>query len=267
MQKQADKYQWDSQDYAAHSEVQQQWALELIEKLGLGKNEHLLDIGCGDGKVTAVLARYLPGGRVTGIDSSAEMIALAEKNHGTTATNLSFLLQDAGSLSFVQEFDVVFSNAALHWVIDHRPVLRGIYQALKPEGRVLVQMGGKGNAAPVVRAMETVMKAEQWQEYFTGFTFPYGFYSPKEYTPWLKEAGLTIQSIKLIPKIMVHKTRKRFAGWLRTTWLPYLQRVPPELHDAFLDQVLDTYLGKEYPKSEQVATDMQRLEYLAVRPK
>jgi trans-aconitate methyltransferase len=260
------KYAWNAADYAGHSEVQQQWALELIEKLGLRGDEHLLDIGCGDGKVTAALAQHLPKGRVVGVDSSADMIALAEKSHGTMAPNLSFLLQDASRLAFVRKFDVIFSNAALHWVVDHRPVLKGMYQALKPGGRVLVQMGGKGNAALVVRAMETVMKQDQWRDYFADFTFPYGFYSPEEYTPWLKEAGMAVQSIKLIPKDMVHTNKKRFAGWMRTTWLPYLQRVPSDLHDDFLHQVLNAYLGKNFPEDKPVTTTMQRLEYLARRP-
>ena len=70
--------------------------------------------------------------------------------------NVSFVLKDAQSSTFEEEFGTVFSNACLHWVIDHRPVLADVRRCLKPSGRVLLQMGGKGNAATVLRAIDTV---------------------------------------------------------------------------------------------------------------
>jgi len=100
-------YQWNGDDYAANSQVQLQWALELMEKLEPCGDEHLLDIGCGDGKVTAMLAARLDRGRVVGIDNSKSMIDRARKRFGTTTKNLEFVLQDAGSLSFDQQFDQV----------------------------------------------------------------------------------------------------------------------------------------------------------------
>lgn len=72
-------YAWDAKDYAKNSQNQFQWAKELIQKLKLQGNEALLDIGCGDGKITAELAKCLPNGRAVGIDSSAQMIKLARQ--------------------------------------------------------------------------------------------------------------------------------------------------------------------------------------------
>jgi trans-aconitate 2-methyltransferase len=262
------KYQWNAADYAGHSEVQQQWALELMQQLDLGGDEHLLDLGCGDGKVTAALAAGLPDGRVVGIDSSHQMIGLAAATYPTTTNNnLSFQRHDVRFLSYEQQFDVVFSNAALHWVVDHKPVVQGIFQALKPGGKVLVQMGGKGNAEELIATLDTIMQQSGWKEYFTGFTFPYGFYAPEEYAPWLQEAGFTDLSLDLKPKVMSHKTRERFTGWLRTTWLPYFERIPPSLQEEFIETVVDTYLGA--PTEDDtgaVTTRMQRLEYMARRP-
>ncbi len=194
-------FQWNASDYAKNSSVQQAWARELIARLGLNGNETLLDIGCGDGKVTAEIAQILPEGTVVGVDSSKEMIQLAKQNFPrTTHPNLSFAQQDAQHLNFKGQFDIVFSNAALHWILDHRPVLAGIYQALKPKGRVLVQMGGKGNARQLIDFVEQVLQESEWQKYFADFLFPYGFYSPEEYAPWIKECGLELLQIALIPK-------------------------------------------------------------------
>ncbi len=158
---------WNASDYAENSSVQQAWARELIAKLELNGKEALLDIGCGDGKVTAEIARVLTEGTVIGVDSSKEMVQLAKRNFPPTSyPNLSFVQQDAQYLNFKEQFDVIFSNAALHWVLDHRPVLTGIYQALKPEGKVFVQMGGKGNAEQLIALVEQILQQSEWQKYF-----------------------------------------------------------------------------------------------------
>ncbi len=125
-------FQWNASDYAKNSSAQQAWARELITKLELNGKEALLDIGCGDGKVTAEIAQVLTEGTVIGVDSSKEMVQLAKQNFPPKSwPNLSFDQQDAQHLNFKEQFDVIFSNAALHWVLDHTPVLIGIYQALK----------------------------------------------------------------------------------------------------------------------------------------
>ena len=113
-------YRWDSRDYELHSSGQRRWARELIAKLSLEGTEELLDIGCGDGKVTAEIAGLLGEGRVIGIDSSESMIALATTRYPPADhSNLSFRLMDAVNMHFDGLFDVVFSNAALHWVRNH----------------------------------------------------------------------------------------------------------------------------------------------------
>lgn len=136
---------WDADDYSRNSQLQSGWAGELLGKLALQGDERILDLGCGDGRTTAILAARLPAGSAVGIDSSAEMIALAREHFPAEShPTLRFQLADAGSLPFAGAFDVVFSNAALHWVLDHRPLLAGIRRALVPGGRLLLQMGGEG---------------------------------------------------------------------------------------------------------------------------
>ena len=112
---------WNAADYAANSAVQQTWARELIARLNLRGDEHVLDVGCGDGKVTAEIARAVPRGSVSGVDASAEMIAFARKTFPPAKIpNLKFQICDARKIRFrATQFDLVFSNAALHWVDDH----------------------------------------------------------------------------------------------------------------------------------------------------
>lgn len=229
------------------SPAQHQWAQELIGKLQLRGNEHVLDIGCGDGKITAEIAQHLPSGEVVGIDTSPEMIRFASDHFSHDRfPNLSFVEMSAQEITFRDRFDVVFSNAALHWVMDHRPVLAGIGRSLCPGGRLLIQMGGRGNAARIFEAFEALRQHPPWDHQFAGFSFTFGFFGPVEYRAWLHAAGLEPVRIELIPKDMVYPSREGFASWVRTTWLPHLQYLPPDQRPLFIDALYDTY-GTLYP--------------------
>ena len=234
----------------------------MIGKLILRGDEQVLDIGCGDGKVTAEIARRVPQGSVVGIDSSGEMVRFAKEQFPSEAyPNLSFVVMNAQALTFCDEFDLVFSNAALHWVPDHRPVIAGIFRSLRPEGRLLVQMGGKGNAAQAFEAFEVLRKEPPWNQYFEGFSFTFGFFGTEEYRIWLRTGNLMPVRVELIGKDMVHRTPEEFAGWIRSTWLPYMQQVPRELQSRFIDSLYSQYCAM-YPKdsSGAIHIGMVRLE-------
>jgi trans-aconitate methyltransferase len=253
---------WNADDYAKNSAQQQSWARELISKLGLRGDERVLDIGCGDGKVTAELAAQVPRGSVVGLDSSSQMIEFARSAFAPSIyPNLSFVVGDAADLHFEHQFDVVFSNAALHWIYDHRPVLAGISRALRPDGRILLQMGGQGNASEILAVVESVARETEWKSYFENFGFRYGFHGPVEYARWLREAGMHPQRVQLVPKDMVHAGADRLAGWFRTTWMPYTQVIPTQHRDKFIAEVIARYVQSHPPDSAgQVHVKMVRLE-------
>ena len=161
------RQKWNAEDYAKNSSAQQKWAQELISKLALLGYESVLDIGCGDGKISAQLALALKEGNVVGIDLSEDMIRLAtEKFSSSEYQNLSFLRMDAMDIRLPMRFDVVFSNATLHWVKDHVAVLRGIRTCLKTGGKVLLQMGGRENADDVFGAIQMVTESSRWKPYY-----------------------------------------------------------------------------------------------------
>jgi trans-aconitate methyltransferase len=259
---------WNARDYSQNSSAQQKWAHELIDKLHLRGDEHVLDIGCGDGKVTAELARRVPGGVVVGIDNSRDMVWFARETFPeSTHANLFFLHCDAAAMQFQDQFDVIFSNAALHWIVNHRPVLQGISRALKPKGRILLQMGGRGNAAGVLGVVNGVASAPKWSKFFQDFRFPYGFHGPEDYCDWLAESGLAPQRIELIPKDMIHASIDKFSGWFRTTWMPWIQSVPEDRREEFIETVIIRYLSA-HPVDEigRVHVEMVRLEVEARGP-
>jgi len=253
---------WDPADYHASSSAQKEWADELLAKLSLAGDERVLDLGCGDGKVTARIADELPGGTVVGVDLSQEMIEFAREHFPREEhPNLSFAQADARELSFAGAFDVVFSNATLHWVVDHKPVLASISRALVPGGRMLAQMAGRGNAAGILAVLSDMLMESRWGRYFDGFEFPYGFHGPEEYRGWLADAGLRPVRLELFEKDMVQQGAEGLAGWVRTTWMPYTDRVPEHLRAEFVDEIVGRYTLLFPPDSDgQVHVKMVRLE-------
>ncbi|MHC4994757.1 MAG: class I SAM-dependent methyltransferase, partial [Planctomycetota bacterium] len=185
--------------------------------------------------------------------------------HGDVA-NLGFELGDFSALKFDREFDVVFSNAALHWVRDHGPVLKGIADALKPGGKALLQMAGRGNARGVLEVVETVRRSPVWDEYIDDFTFPFGFWGPMDYGRWLIGSGLRGTRMELIAKEMTQDGADGLAGWIRTTWLPYTQRVPGDRRDAFVDEIVTGYIDRHGLDDDgRVTVEMVRFEAELVR--
>ena len=260
-------FRWDASEYARNSAAQLGWALELIEKLELTGDESVLDLGCGDGKVSAEIARRVPAGQVLGVDSSEDMIALSRRSFSPSGfPNLGFQRGDARALNFDARFDVVFSNATLHWVKDHGPVLKGAARSLRPRGRILFQMGGRGNGAEIFEVAQRMVATPEWGRFFAPFEFPWGFYGPDEYIPWCSAAGLRVRRIELLPRTMLQKGAEGLSGWIRTTWMPYTERVPEDRRDAFIQEATERYLDLHPPDAQgNVGVEMIRLEIDAVK--
>lgn len=255
-------HHWQPADYAANSAVQLAWARELLARLPLSGDEHILDVGCGDGKITAEIARAVPHGSATGIDASAPMIAYAREQF----PGPEFQVMDARHIHLPQRFDVVFSNAALHWVDDHPAFLQGAARALRPGGRLLISCGGRGNAQAVVVALHAVMRRKHWRDWFRGMPTPYFFYGPEAYRGWLERTGFATHSVALAPQDAAYAGVAGLAAWLRTAWLPYTQRVPEAERDAFITAVAERYVTTHPPDAAgDVLVRMVRLEIDAVK--
>ena len=261
------KIAWNAADYAANSLVQQTWARELIANLNLRGDEHILDVGCGDGKITAEITRAVPRGSVTGVDASPQMIAFAKKTFPPAKfSNLKFQIMDARKIKFARRFDFVFSNAALHWVTDHQAILHGAASVLKSGGRLVVSCGGKGNAQDVFVALRPEIRLKRRRKFFLKMATPYFFYAPGDYEKWLPKFGFKINTLKLAPKDATYEGHDGFAAWLRTTWIPYVQRVPENLREEFIAAIAERYLAKHPLDADgRVHVKMVRLEIDAVK--
>ena len=258
-------YQWDAADYERHSSSQQQWARDAIQALKLSGDERVLDIGCGDGKVTAELAAHIPDGLVLGIDSSETMIEFANRRFPPAFfPNLQFRWGDATRLPYHHEFDLVVSFSSLHWISDHIAVLGGIKRVLKPPGCTLLQFGGQGNAALISDVANELTTDRRWKGYFVGFTYPWYFYGVEEYRGFISRVGLSPERVELIPKDMVHDGKEALKGWVRTVFLPYTERLPEALREDFVEQIAYTYIERRpIDENGHVHVQMVRLEVQA----
>jgi trans-aconitate methyltransferase len=126
-------------------------------------------------------------------------------------------------------------------------------------------MGGKGNAADIVDIATDMIQHPPWIGFFEDFEFPYSFFSDEEYGTLLDVSGFKARRIELIPKDMVQQGKEGLAGWLRTTWMPYIERVPADQQARFVNEIIDRYLY-QFPldNNGQAHVQMVRLEVEAV---
>lgn len=258
---------WDPDDYSRNAPAQTAWATDLIPLLELSGDEVILDLGSGDGRVTAALASLVPDGHVVGLDASPAMVAHARRHHGAAHPNLEFVLGDMQTVPFRQRFDRVFSNACLHWAQDLSAVADGIGRVLRPRGRAVLQCGGAGNAAPMVAVLDGLIRSPAWAPYFPDTAFRYTFPDDAFFRTLLVTGGLAPIEVGLIPKMMVLAGRDGLAGWVRTTWLRYTRAVPADQRKAFVDALVDGYLVRHPPRPDgTVEVPMVRLQAVAERP-
>lgn len=216
------------------SDPQFSWALEQLERLPLQGDEVVLDAGCGSGRVTAELAERLPQGRLYGVDVAPSMAAHAQRVLGDRATILS---QDLVDLELPEPVDAIFSNATFHWIKDHDALFAALRRAMKPGARLVAQCGGKGNIDRFRRLADEVAAQQPFAEHFTGWQGPWNYAPAQTTEERLRGAGFTEVSCWLEPKSVEPADPRAFT---RTVCLVrHLDHLPPELHDAFLDRVLE----------------------------
>jgi trans-aconitate 2-methyltransferase len=179
-------HEFNGKEYEKASSHQKEWGSRMIEELDLRGDERILDLGCGDGALTAQLARGVPRGSVLGIDASVGMIETAEKH---AAANLRFERRDINALDYREAFDVVFSNATLHWIKDHGNMLHRVYRALRAKGIIRFNFAAAGNCSHLFRVVRQAMSRPEYSSRFADFDWPWFMPTPKEYEDILHQSA------------------------------------------------------------------------------
>jgi trans-aconitate methyltransferase len=212
---------------------------EFIKRLNIQETSTVLDVGCGDGKISAAIARAYPHGEIIGIDLSPAVIDSANSAFANYS-NLHFAVQDAAKIHFNDQFDLIFSVSVMQWIFDQKLALHCMKQALKPGGRLCIQMP-TGLPLALEQALYTTIASEKWGAYFTEFRAPWKFYQEAEYLELLGEANLTPIRLEIFTEQELFLTKAAFQEFLKQ-WLPHLKALPADLEDLFLSELVDHYL-------------------------
>lgn len=225
----------DAEDYKNNSSLQWKWAMESLEKFPIDERDKILDVGCGDGAVTALIASRIPLAIVIGLDISREMINHAKENNA--APNLIYMQGDVRKLPFDGQFDIVVALLSLNWVKEQKEALASIKQALKPGGKALITRPGKqpSNLGPVALKL---VKQERWAPYFPDFEEKKHYFALEEYSALLKDTGLTIEAISQTSTSTFFKDREALLGFFRPL-CNFIQHLPSDLQRQFLEEVVD----------------------------
>lgn len=245
---------WDPERYARNARFVADLGMPVVELLDPQPDEHILDLGCGDGALTEKLVNM--GCRVTGVDGSAEQIAAAQ------ARGLDAHTMDGHHLTFDPVFDAVFSNAALHWMKQAPDaVIAGVWNALKPAGRFVAECGGYGCVNTIVTALTAGLEARGIRG---GEINPWYFPTDDAYRERLEKQGFVVRYIALIPRPT--PLPGDIIGWLDTFAESFTSRLPEEERPGFLAEIRDALKPKLCDENGLWTADYIRLRFAADKP-
>jgi trans-aconitate 2-methyltransferase len=234
--------EWNASEYALISGLQKAMAEEVLALLDVEGFERILDVGCGDGKITAEVAARVPQGEVLGVDASQEMINFASTHFGPALwPNLRFEVVDARRLPFQEEFDLIVSFNALHWVPEQDAALRSIRSAIKSDGRALLRLVPVGERKSLENVVEEIRLSPGWSAYFREFHDPYLRLTPKQYGDLAEKNGFRVLRIHTEAKAWDFKSREAFLAFCAVGCVEWTRRLPAAERPAFINDVLDRY--------------------------
>jgi SAM-dependent methyltransferase len=212
--------------------------------------ERILDLGCGDGVLTAKLASM--GCDVIGVDASSAQVEAAKK------LGVEARVMDGEHLSFSNEFDAVFSNAALHWMRNPDPVIAGVLRALRPGGRFVAEMGGYGCVETIKRALVNALDRRGIHGEDPN---PWYFPTVEDYSARLISVGFEINYIALIPRPT--PLPGDVAAWLETFAQNFTATLAPAERPAYLVEVQEDLRPKLCDADGKWTADYVRLRFAA----
>jgi len=244
---------WNPDQYAENARFVAELGMPVVELLAPKPGERILDLGCGDGPLTRKLADL--GCNVVGVDGSPEMIDAAKK------LGLDARVMDGQALAFENEFDAVFSNAALHWMKQPDKVIEGVWRALRHGGRFVAECGGKGNVNTILEALRSGLSRRGIDpEPYN----PWIFLDADEYRALLEKQGFRVNTIALIPRPTL--LPGDVIGWLETFGKSFAAALPPSERAAYLEEVAAACRPKFCNAKGECIADYVRLRFSATKP-
>ena len=243
---------WDPDRYARNARFVAELGAPVVDLLAPRAGERILDLGCGDGVLTAKLASL--GCHVIGVDASAQQIDAARK------LGLDARVMNGEALDFDSEFDAVFSNAALHWMRDPAKVIAGVRRALRPHGRFVGELGGHGCVPKIKKALvEALNRRGMDGEAASPWYFP----TVADYSQHLTSGGFVVNYIALIPRPT--RLPGDVTGFLETFAESFTTTLPPAERPSYIAEVQEALRPDLCDAEGKWTADYIRLRFAATK--
>jgi len=261
---------WNPELYNRFRRYREEPVLMMLDRLAPRAEDRIIDLGCGSGENTIELAKRSAGGFALGTDSSPAMIdraeALRAKLELPLRDRVAFRLEDINDFHADRDYTVVFSNATLHWVPDHRAVFRSIFAALKPGGRVAIQMPANYDETAQVELLRLASE-EPWRDALKSVDVPsHSVMEPEQYRKMLPELGfISVECFYYIFKHPMDDPGEVVAWMLPTTMRPFMDALAEDRHREFID-ALGERLCEAYGTRAKLIFPFRRLFVFCSRP-
>jgi len=233
---------WNPQQYARFSGQRLRPALDLIARIPSEQPQSVADLGCGTGNVTRMLGSRWPGARMTGIDASPQMLAEAKK----LEADITWEQTELGTWNPMTKFDLIFSNAALHWLDDHPALFARLAANVAAGGVLAVQMPRNFGAASHTLIHELASSAP-WRDALGKLLRPQPVLEPAAYYDLLARRARSID-IWETEYLQILEGENPVAEWTKGTWLaPLLAALAPSARTAFESEYRQR-VAQAYPR-------------------
>jgi trans-aconitate 2-methyltransferase len=254
-------YEFDGEKYRKAAIHQKEWGERLIAETTLTGFESILDLGCGDGIITEMLSRLVPKGRVIGIDASPGMIKIAQKY---SCRNLMFILVDINLMDFKNEFDLIISNAALHWILEHGKLLENCFRALKNGGKIRFNFAGEGNCSNFNAVVKDMMLMDDYAVHFHDFTWPWYMPSIEEYKKIITKTNFKNIEVWEENADRFFPNEEIMTKWIdQPSIVPFLRNLPKEKKQGFRNAVVYKMIDRTKQKDGSYFETFRRINVSA----
>lgn len=247
---------WNANLYDQNHSFVSRYGNDLIELLEIKEGEKVLDLGCGTGDLAKKLCDI--GGDVIGADKSQNMITQASMKY----PEIKFVVRDVTDLGYKNEFDVVFSNAALHWVKQPKQALNCIYQSLRPSGRFVAEFGGKGNVQMITN--EIINQINHSGNEFNSEQFPWYYPSIGEYTSLMEEAGFRVTFAEHFDRPTPLDGENGLRNWIEMFGIQLFEGID-ESRTANILMKVEENLKETLYKDGRWAADYKRIRVIGIK--
>ncbi len=226
--------------YSKNNNLQYGFAMRILSQANICPSDRILDLGCGDGRITCELAKLACDGSVIGTDISEKMIEHANSTYAAQG-NLRFMAMDTSKNIFKRQFDVITSFNSLHWVKDQKNALRGITEAATQDAKIVLLLSHRKSYYHFT--LDTLCSSSTWSTYFQNYSNPRSFFTKDQYAELLSSSGLGVILLKETEMIYEFSSIAELKSFLSAS-MANIKQIPEHLKEDFLEDFCVEFLNQ-----------------------